>query len=120
MDTTKQNILMCQKAIEIQKEWKPKAGDFYYWQNDKDKTANCGVVTFTHIILAKKANIKIYLPRQDQLQEILGYITITGMLNQVWAYNRQNNFISMEQLLLALVMKEKYNKVWNGKDWEKK
>jgi len=30
-----------------------------------------------------------------------------------------NDFTSMEQLWLAFVMNEKYNKVWNGKDWMK-
>jgi len=27
-------------------------------------------------------------------------------------------FNSMEQLWLAFVMKEKFDKVWNGEDWE--
>jgi len=30
-----------------------------------------------------------------------------------------NQFISMEQLWLAFVMKEKFNKVWNGENWIK-
>ena len=28
MDTSKEYIEMCKKAIEIQKEWKPEEGDF--------------------------------------------------------------------------------------------
>ena len=35
----------------------------------------------------------------------------------VGAENYLRQFTSMEQLWLAFVMKEKYNKTWNGKDW---
>ena len=34
--------------------------------------------------------------------------------------NHRENLYSMEQLWLMFVMKEKYNKEWNGKDWEAK
>jgi hypothetical protein len=33
-----------------------------------------------------------------------------------FAENRQDSF---NELWLAFVMKEKYNKIWNGKDWVK-
>ena len=50
----------------------------------------------------------IWLPRQDQLQGMVEYTV--GV----------NKFNSMEQLWLAFVMSEKYNKKWDGKDWIKK
>ncbi len=32
-------------------------------------------------------------------------------------FNIAKSFTSMEQLWLAFVMKEKYNKVWDGEEW---
>ena len=67
-----------------------------------------------------------WLPRQDQLQGMVGNHTWYGLilkLNQfveeVDFSQEANEFRSMEQLWLAFVMKEKYNKVWNGDDWIK-
>lgn len=74
-----------------------------------------------------KGAMDIWLPRQDQLQGVLGvdfphlisidwtswvWHTYTASL-QVW-----ERFTSMEQLWLAFVMKEKFNKIWNGEVWE--
>ncbi len=69
----------------------------------------------------------IWLPRQDQLQEM--YYKDDGrhsidIINtfQVELFGNlryYDKFNSMEQLWLAFVMKEKYNKIWNGEDWEK-
>ena len=76
----------------------------------------------------------IWLPRQDQLQEMLGgYEETLALLMNYFGDpcdslgNRDglsinndyfNRFTSMEQLWLAFYMKEKYNKVWDGKNWE--
>jgi len=69
----------------------------------------------------------IALPHQDQLQEIYGSISKGYGLTWVFAeWLRENNttryiaeqkFNSQEQLWLIFVMWEKYNKVWNGKEW---
>jgi len=76
----------------------------------------------------------IWLPRQDQLQEMVKFehdrqggtrLTIGEMVTKIDIfyfrdepiYSKQ--FISMEQLWLAFLMKQKYNKVWNGEDWGK-
>ncbi len=63
------------------------------------------------------------LERQDQLQEMVihfghghsngGILVGLSMFSQEYGYNET----SMEQLWLAFVMKEKYSKVWDGKDW---
>ena len=64
-------------------------------------------------------NEKIWLPRQDQLQEIYvhggtpyGYTTLLN-------YFMKSNLIpdTMEQLWLAFVMKEKFNKRWDDEKW---
>lgn len=70
------------------------------------------------------------LERQDQLQEMLGecvksfrlFVDKIGYKNPdydvLWAIvGYYEEFTSMEQLWLAFVMKEKFNKTWNGSDW---
>ncbi len=74
----------------------------------------------------------IPLLRQDQLQEMVGdYETCKDHLfsagysdNEYAEYWEMpagywEKFASMEQLWLACVMKEKYGKSWNGKEWIK-
>ena len=72
------------------------------------------------------AVIGCQLERQDQLQEMLGdyYHCVaqiywwkeTTRIGDYYGYD-YDTFSSMEQLWLAFVMKEKYNKVWNGDEW---
>lgn len=64
----------------------------------------------------------IWLPRQDQLQEMVEKEDIGGLVwrfTQWWNVQRVGKScrLSFEQLWLAYVMKEKYNKVWNDKEW---
>lgn len=72
----------------------------------------------------KKQNL-IWLPRQDQLQEMVYYNGITGhLLNDFDRWYRIDSpqgveRWSFEQLWLAYVMKEKYGKVWNKEAWVK-
>lgn len=68
--------------------------------------------------------------RQDQLQEMITdnlHNMVHKFFNFCMNYDRNleeykfytdvKQFTSMEQLWLAFVMKEKYNKLWNGKEW---
>jgi hypothetical protein len=78
----------------------------------------------------------IWLPRQDQLQEMIEYLTdydfeltsngtewflrYTAILRNLDRERIEGEIeyaTSMEQLWLAFVMKEKYQKMWNGKEW---
>lgn len=63
----------------------------------------------------------LWLPRQDQLQEILKPYPFSALLRDVRMFwkggGRYCN--SMEQLWLAFVMKEKFNKIWNESKWIK-
>ena len=124
MDASKERILMCEKAEEIQKEWSPQNGDFFF----TNKVYVWGYYE------CKKG---IWLPRQDQLQEMMkeNNIEKLHMKFNSFLYQEYNKlrlmkgqstcsditpfiiFTTMEQLWLAFVMKEKYNKIWNGKDW---
>lgn len=103
MDKSKEFLLMLNKAIEQHPE------DFNF-----DTTKNV----------------------QDQLQEMIGvYDKVLDLLTHYgWRMGEgydtfggkpdgdlQNAYFrklaSMEQFWLSIVMKEKYNKIWDGKDW---
>ena len=73
----------------------------------------------------------IWLPRQDQLQEMVDknedpivlscrftkWVTgLTCLYSESWGERDPHNW-SMEQLWLAFVMFEKYGKVWSGTEW---
>ena len=120
-------IKMCEKAKKIQKlrkkwQW----GDFYC--ETPIELLNKGKLPSISLALSidnKRYENETWLPNQDQLQEMLGsYERIIDILYDHDDYgfplcNRYDDFTSMEQLWLAFVMKEKYNKIWNGKDWIK-
>lgn len=123
---------MCEKAEEIQKEWEPTGGDFYL--------TGLNLLTIDFVVFYESLGelitgrhskqIKkdaVWLPRQDQLQEM---ISLKNPVEAVLLYkrflNRFNAFYSgdktchsMEQLWLTFAMKENYKKVWNGKEWVK-
>lgn len=124
MDTSKEYIKMCQEAKEIQsqrpdlmghhyrfdKHMHILKGDYYFWEiGNRDITG------------------KVWLPRQDQLQEIVRN-DYKGLLDFFTAFNcffREDiidihtlDDMSMEQLWLAFVMKEKHGKIWTGSEWE--
>lgn len=84
MDTTKEYILMCEKAEEIQNNWIPFFGDFYVnaeHTTTKGRKRTLGIVRYfrNEIIDGiceigcndKKSKIdKLWLPKQNQLQEM--------------------------------------------------
>jgi len=148
-DTTKQNILMCEKAYEIQNLWKPKVGDFY---DSRGNSQIKGVKVLQSLaggkfrILLYNKNIRsihrhIWLPRQDQYQKMVYEDIVQNcqktthwelkdyyfemltdafklrkwyIQDQCYDYDHIN---SMEQLWLAFVMMEKFNKEWDGEEW---
>jgi len=149
MDFSEKYIKMCQKAEEIQKEWKPKVGDWVIdvW-NEKRPLVICVVrdnpdyFYLSDQFASDKVNIyqnhisKLYwLPRQDQLQEMLksyfadifSIIVNFGLwCDGTYSLNISKNYIkqftTMEELWLTFLMYEKYRKIWNGKKekWIKK
>ena len=125
MDISETYVKMCRKTVEIQKEWNPVSGDSFTYSEPKHKD---GIVLFESSILnisGWKEYGATWLPRQDQLQEMIkekpAYSVPIGMVTGLhhYTYSREAKFVnSMEQLWLAFVMKEKYGKVWNGEDWK--
>ena len=161
MDTTETFIKMCEKAEEIQELWKPAHGDWYKRHDDDecfgfirgddeiqlladfDSEGGWFHLEPEHI----EKNKHIWLPRQDQLQEMLGGV---DKFQDFWfAFYGEDEFFyipdwaghfhverpmeiggvieyrfdvtSMEQLWLAFYMKEKYSKQWltSKQEWVK-
>ena len=127
MDCTTDYIKMCEKANVTQGRGLV-YGDYYHRTN----------LFRQHVdIFCEKGGLWqgefiygfIWLPRQDQLQEMTG-------ITKAWQFHewikrisfgidsppdvlmRYEQDWSMEQLWLAFVMKEKYNKVWDGEEWK--
>jgi len=77
----------------------------------------------------------IWLPTQEQLQEILqkgrkwvyygsypltqfcGWIMTSGGPNKFYHHQYKSLFMSINELWLAFIMHELYNKRWTGKEW---
>ena len=154
-------MLMCEKAEEIQRIWKPQTGDRIQQRHTtlNGKTESHldpllvvevvderSVIVYLPESACNKTELKmvcwtvfykwfndtngwwwwVWLPRQDQLWKMLNY-EYTGQFwesgHADWMYeklpdSRYCNY-SFEQLLLSLVMKEKYGKIWTGTEWKK-
>ena len=136
MDTSETYIKMCEKAEEIQNHSFDE-GDYHgLLQNGYWSAHNyCVEDGFVGVNPLKV----FWLPRQDQLQEMVG-----DLARKDWGANEfeaevqffaievifsndsgifglhtgYEQFQSWEQLWLAFVMKEKYGKVWTGEEWK--
>ena len=75
------------------------------------------------------SNEQVWLPRQDQLQDMVldkkpysySQDNLSKLCRNIWSFSidsHKYNGNSMEQLWLAFVMQEKYNKVWKNNDLE--
>jgi len=122
-DTSETYIKMCD-CEEIQSLWDGCTDDFVWGD------AHGVIVTGYHDEDGKwlRGENPIWLPRQDQLQEmVVTHKTRWGFDKLVsdfydtiilqGAFTENHATISMEQLWLAFVMKEKHNKVWTGNEW---
>ena len=136
MDTSKKYIKMCD-CIEVQS---CKSGldrnDFFRinYDNIPDLTNFVFFVT-GHIGDLSVGKEAIWLPRQDQIQEMLVQIPLGVSVDNDWqkvcigfvryvttsAYYffhvEKGLYGSMEQLWLAYYMHEKHGKVWDGDRW---
>lgn len=120
MDNSKEFILMCEKAVEIQEKWNEENGDFVFWRITK----SIKIITDTFEVKNSEDYQRyfIWLPRQDQLQDmVMDGVNPIAKISEFYHVMRLDYgqiFQSMEQLWLAFIMSELYNKRWNGKDWE--
>ncbi len=113
MDTSEEYVLMCREAKEIQ------AHEFIYGDLWSDDGFTVKVVLPNHFPVANC----IWLPRQDQLQEMVKEDTLASSVGSfIRPYDDYGRIDipevnSWEQLWLAFVMQQKYNKTWNGETW---
>ena len=134
MDTSKTYIKMCD-CPEIQEGHEHGEPDYIAGKLDNESWY---VVTYCDEHTPYEG-IWRWLPRQDQLQEMV-IESLTASLHDGFEHRRlivltgrfrdfvshcfpeeplySERFDSMEQLWLAFVMKEKHGKVWNGSAWE--
>ena len=133
----KEYILQCLKAVEIQLLIPSPSDNCYnlpvgcYFYNKKTMESFCvGDVNESRGICdcCEDWDITleecIWLPRQDQLQEMIQDrfqrpqdLCVVAL--ELFRATAVGYCSSMEQLWLAFVMKEKYNKIWKEKDWVK-
>jgi len=135
---TENYIKMCEGAEEIQKAWIPLIGDWVIFPNIPLPT----IIRFKKTINEMNKYDFIYLPTQEQLQEMMtmdtsyakkynkkegaifcGFYIFLDMMDWVKNYLKKPTIIncnSMNEIWLAFVMYEKYNKTWTGKNWVKK
>lgn len=145
MNTSKEYIEMCEKAVEVQ----ALRDDYEKWEvGDYSTTEN--IVKhrpeMPYTVLGEQEDAPydvcnpIWLPSQNQLQEMVGIKTFQDFYDSklfamfygatIQCHGFSGDYItgdytggiigrkwSMEQFWLAFVMKEKYNKVWTGEEW---
>lgn len=129
MDTSKKYIEICERAKEIQKLWKRKEGDFFIFPEEAPnvETGKQDVyVLGCHWEKCEgceyESNRGIWLPRQDQLQETIedDFNGVRDMTTWFDGFIHNDDCeSSFEQLWLAFVMRQKWNKTWDGKKWVK-
>ena len=137
MDTSKEYIKMCENW-DLQSDRVAQVGDYYVFSIRSGKDGEPFVITKGY---SSDPNYYTWLPRQDQLQEIMEkhYEDRTTKLYLHYEFHNfleskylnisaQNAFIllmnmfedcSFEQLWLAFVMKEKHNALWTGEEWDR-
>lgn len=126
MDKSSPYIKMCESATVMQKQWKPEFGDFFV-------SMSLGLISQSQPITSdlekKKSYLKtieaVWLPRQDQLQDMVieKYATpwdlAIAFSNVLMDDNESyfDKFDSMEKLWLAFIMLEKCKKRWKDGEW---
>lgn len=127
MDKSPGYIRMCGGAAEIQEQWRPDFGDFYVSMS-LDIPSPCQTVCSdleTHLSYLKTLKA-VWLPRQDQLQEMVMENHATpwdlaiAFSNLLISDNSSyfDGFDSMEKLWLGFIMFNKYGRKWKDGEWK--
>ena len=80
------------------------------------------VYTYGLCLPYERGDYAVWLPRQDDLQKMIEYEWTGDLIRRFRIWGKRVGYqtqaiASMEQLWLAFVMKEKYNKVWANNEW---
>ncbi|MBF0554143.1 MAG: hypothetical protein HQK96_06225 [Nitrospirae bacterium] len=131
MDFSPAYIGMCEKAVFIQQTWSIEYGDFYCDKSavfaTRDGGGSISLVDGKVLIdvmnQAFKRSKAVWLPRQDQLQELLNItepFDVVQMLNEFLGTvdnDTRRRWTSMEQLFLCAYTLRVHKKKWTGADW---
>lgn len=111
---TKNYIKMCEGSIELQKLWKHNKKDNYV-----KNTEGLRLLTWlpTQENLQKMLQSKWIYYGSYPLSQFCGWINTSGGPNKFYHHQYKSQFKSINELWLAFAMKEKYDKIWDGKDW---
>jgi hypothetical protein len=144
MKFTDRYIKMCEKATEIQKEWEPHCGDWYYIGSSGDNFVEMGIVARMSVKRSIVEGINqqydrgrdniFWLPLQHQLQQLLSpamlddsnekkYDVPWDFIYHLWGYflddmGHWGQFETMDEAFLALVMLEVYDHDWDDERGE--
>ena len=112
-------IKMCEQADEIQEEWLPIIGDLAIYNNKIPM-----LIRFKKTVNNINKDIVKWLPTLEQLQEMNSLLCnfpcqILTFFNDWIKENKIYLSVwgSMNELWLAFVMHECWNKVWTGEKW---
>lgn len=130
MDTSEKYVRMCEEAEEIQRKaklidnfwfhgrWGVGVGT--YWQPCLGCDYEMEKAFYFDgygIKLSEKLGDMVWLPRQDQLQEMIDFDlvdrdSLLGLADFGGNFFHTDDSISWEQFWLAFVMQEEFNKIW--------
>lgn len=126
---TKNYINMCEKAKEIQKS-DINVGKRHF--NNQDFVAynfGEGLKVYVCAEVSRYWQIEdlIWLPTQEQLQEMIltskkytDMFILNNLLSDFMIDNLdKENRVNMNEIWLAFVMEERWNKIWSDKQWKK-
>ena len=125
MDTTKEYIKMCEKAEDIQQLWKQSIGDY---DVEPDDYTVCMITVLSEKAFGTRDKNSIWLPRQEQLQELVDNIDITISKSETkqWCWwiaedemgpTKIEFFDTLEKLWITYVMFNLFSKIWTGRNW---
>lgn len=124
-------IKMCKKARKVQENWNPQEGDFAIQVNDDETIENIHCIGILKECYPKSLELIrsckctndldypqrfwIWLPRQDQLQEMSG---LPWDLYYFDILNNYSEYDSAEKAGLAMIMYTQHRCAkWDGKTW---
>jgi hypothetical protein len=143
MDTSTEYLKMCD-CPEIQQDgrkhvmgdlfWQPKIGELCIFVLPRERVQYGGETPWYEPILLSCTDRHehtldhhaVFLPRQDQLQEMLGSSLctdspVTAWLDKLWpfykAHHHEACWMTWEQFWLCFVMRVLHKKCWDGKGW---
>jgi len=127
MDLSSEYVKMCRASKEIQVSWNFKDGDYLVSDSDSDVTVWSGYDATEYPGVPYNDN-PIWIPRQDQLQDMIGISNLDDLIyhdacivsqyyDGVSIDEYYKSFASLEMTFLAMVMKCNYGKKWNGSEW---